>query len=245
VLEAASALGIDMTRLHYGAERQAAPCGEILVNIDDIGNKSRHMKRVFDQKKTDGKEIIFISKSKEKRSTDKVASNNPKESSSKNPARDSSSNKNGSVAPTEKEASPQRKKSNHQIDLLIKSSLENDLTKAYDPYIYDIYPDFDSAFLPSQMRLLALVSCNNMKQSMKQFVLANMNVLKKFRLTGTNTTMTMLKEVFRNDPEVVYGPSCKSGPLGGDAQLSAMAASGELGGCIFFVDPMDSHPHSK
>lgn len=105
-------------------------------------------------------------------------------------------------------------------------------------------PPFASMFRPDDMRLLALVSHNNMKQSMKQFVIANMQVLKKFRLTGTNTTMKMLKEVFGNDPEVVYGPSCKSGPLGGDAQLVAMAVTGQLGGCIFFIDPMDAHPHS-
>ena len=60
VLEAASALGIDMTRLHYGAERQSTPSGEILVNIDNIGNKSRQMKKVFDQKKTDGKEVVYF-----------------------------------------------------------------------------------------------------------------------------------------------------------------------------------------
>lgn len=105
-------------------------------------------------------------------------------------------------------------------------------------------PEFDSVFRPQDMRMLALVSHNNMKHSMKQFVITNKNVLKKFRLTGTNTTMTMLKEVFGDDPEVVYGPACKSGPLGGDAQLVAMAVTGELGGCIFFIDPMDAHPHS-
>ena len=65
MLEVASAL-VDMTRLHHGAERQAAPCGEILVDIDGIGNKSGQMKKVFDQKKSDGKEIVLISKSKEK-----------------------------------------------------------------------------------------------------------------------------------------------------------------------------------
>ena len=53
-----------------------------------------------------------------------------------------------------------------------------------------------------------------------------------------------LREVFGKDPDVSYGPSCKSGPLGGDAQLVAMAVTGQLGGCIFFIDPMDSHPHS-
>eukprot|EP00552_Chaetoceros_brevis_P004605 CAMPEP_0197735654 /NCGR_PEP_ID=MMETSP1435-20131217/944_1 /TAXON_ID=426625 /ORGANISM="Chaetoceros brevis, Strain CCMP164" /LENGTH=413 /DNA_ID=CAMNT_0043323481 /DNA_START=15 /DNA_END=1256 /DNA_ORIENTATION=- len=105
-------------------------------------------------------------------------------------------------------------------------------------------PEFGSMFAPDEMRLLGLVSHNNMKHAMKQFVIANKNVLKKFRLTGTNTTMSMLKEVFGEDPEVVYGPKCKSGPLGGDAQLVAMAVTGQLGGCIFFIDPMDSHPHS-
>jgi len=49
---------------------------------------------------------------------------------------------------------------------------------------------------------------------MKLFVLANKNALKKFRqTTGTNSTMTMLKEVFGDDPV------SKSGPLGGDAEL--------------------------
>ncbi len=108
----------------------------------------------------------------------------------------------------------------------------------------DMDPPFKSMFDPTDMRLLALVSHNNMKHAMKQFVIANKNVLKKFRLTGTNTTMSMLREVFGDDPEVVYGPSCKSGPLGGDAQLVAMAVTSQLGGCIFFIDPMDAHPHS-
>ena len=108
----------------------------------------------------------------------------------------------------------------------------------------DMDPEFDSMLGPNDMRMMALVSHNNMKHSMKQFVLANKNVLKKFRLTGTNTTMSMLKEVFGPDPDVIYGPACKSGPLGGDAQLVAMAVTGQLGGCIFFIDPMDAHPHS-
>jgi len=127
--------------------------------------------------------------------------------------------------------------------LITRASIFSSIDMKTDEDI-DMDPEFDSMFSPNDMRLLALVSHNNMKNAMKQFVLANMNALKKFRLTGTNTTMKMLREVFKNDPEVVYGPSCKSGPLGGDAQLVAMVVTGQLGGCIFFIDPMDSHPHS-
>jgi len=110
-----------------------------------------------------------------------------------------------------------------------------------DPVELD--PEFESIFLPEEMRCLALVAHNHMKPAMKDFVLANKNVLKKFMLTGTNSTMTMLKQVFGGDPAVVYGPTCTSGPLGGDAELVALMVTENLGGCIFFTDPMSSHPH--
>jgi len=103
---------------------------------------------------------------------------------------------------------------------------------------------FESAYAPSQMRCLALVAHNHMKPAMKQFVLANKNLLKHFRLTGTNTTMTMLREVFGNDPSVEFGPTCTSGPLGGDAELVAIMCTENLGGCVFFQDPMSAHPHT-
>ena len=94
--------------------------------------------------------------------------------------------------------------------------------------------DFPAAFAPNDMRCLALVSHNGMKATMKDFVSHYKNVLKKFRLTGTESTMKMLAEVFEGDPDVVFGPSCKSGPLGGDAELVAMMTSGNLGGILFF-----------
>jgi len=103
--------------------------------------------------------------------------------------------------------------------------------------------DFQAAFEPNDMRCLALVSHNEMKSTMKDFVIHYKNVLKKFRLTGTQSTMKMLAEVFADEPEIVFGPSCNSGPLGGDAELVALMAGGKLGGILFFQDPMTSHPH--
>lgn len=34
-----------------------------------------------------------------------------------------------------------------------------------------------------------------------------------------------------------------SGPMGGDAQIAAMAAEKQLAAVIFFRDPLDKHPH--
>lgn len=113
-----------------------------------------------------------------------------------------------------------------------------------DEEVDDLDPVFESVYTPSQMRCLALVAHNHMKPAMKQFVLANKNLLKKFKLTGTNTTMTMLREVFGDDPSVEYGPTCTSGPLGGDAELVAVMCTENLGGCVFFQDPMSAHPHT-
>ena len=57
--------------------------------------------------------------------------------------------------------------------------------------------------------------------------------------------LASLKEVFKDETNVVYGPVCQSGPLGGDAELVALMCSGRLGGLIFFQDPMDAHPHTS
>jgi len=118
-------------------------------------------------------------------------------------------------------------------------------TNSKNPEYVHVDEDFKSAFAPSDMRCLALVSHNGMKKTMRTFVVSNKNILKKFRLTGTNSTMTMLKEVFKDEPSgtVVFGPSCASGPLGGDAELVAHLVGGKIGGIIFFQDPMDTHPH--
>jgi len=102
---------------------------------------------------------------------------------------------------------------------------------------------FEAAFGPDQMRCLALVAHNHMKPAMKEFVKSHKEILRKFRLTGTNTTMTMLKDAFGDDPTVQYGPAFQSGPLGGDAELCALMCLEDLGGCIFFQDPLSAHPH--
>jgi len=115
----------------------------------------------------------------------------------------------------------------------------NERLREADPY----NDPFTSKYKPDEMRCLGLIAHNHMKPAMKDFVLSHKEVLKKFRLTGTNTTMTMLKSVFGDDPSVRFGPTCQSGPLGGDAELCALMCLEDLGGMIFFQDPLSAHPH--
>ena len=56
----------------------------------------------------------------------------------------------------------------------------------------------------------------------QEFVKTHRDVLSHFRLTGTASTMKMLRSVM--PPNVVFGPTCASGPLGGDAQVHSMRA---------------------
>jgi methylglyoxal synthase len=102
----------------------------------------------------------------------------------------------------------------------------------------------NSKFKPGEMRQLALVAHNHMKPAMKEFIETYSEVLKKFRITGTNTTMRMCKSLWgEDDPEIEYGMACTSGPLGGDAQVAALMCLEDLGGLIFFIDPLSAHPH--
>jgi len=107
----------------------------------------------------------------------------------------------------------------------------------------DLDPSFESCYTPEQMRCVALVAHTHMKEPMRKFVMANKNLLRKFKLTGSSATMAMLHEVFGEDPNLVYGPVCTSGPLGGAAELVSIMCTENLGACIFFQDPMSAHPH--
>lgn len=118
------------------------------------------------------------------------------------------------------------------------------LIEAVSSKTNEVVMPFHSKIAPSDMRQLALIAHNNMKPAMKEFINTYSEVLKKFRITGTQTTMAMCKSMWGNDPSVEYGLTCTSGPLGGDAQIAALIISMEdLGGIIFFVDPLSAHPH--
>jgi len=84
---------------------------------------------------------------------------------------------------------------------------------------------------------IALIAHDGKKPEMVSFVNSFKKVLKTANLFATGTTGTFIqKEGF--DVRLLL-----SGPRGGDAQIAAMAALGELDAIVFFRDPLHKHPH--
>ena len=57
-------------------------------------------------------------------------------------------------------------------------------------------------------------------------------------MIATNTTGTIIKEKYGIEVETMM-----SGPLGGDQQIGAKVATGEIDYVIFLRDPLTSQPH--
>jgi methylglyoxal synthase len=87
-------------------------------------------------------------------------------------------------------------------------------------------------------RVLALIAHDGKKTDMLAFATFNREKLANYRLVATNTTGRLLQEKVGLRVE-----TCLSGPLGGDVQIAARIASGEVDAVFFLVDPLDKHPH--
>lgn len=72
---------------------------------------------------------------------------------------------------------------------------------------------------------------------MVAFLLKNKEKLKNVELVATGTTGGHVANAGLKVKKLL------SGPIGGDAQIAAMAATEELDMVIFFRDPLGKHPH--
>jgi methylglyoxal synthase len=98
------------------------------------------------------------------------------------------------------------------------------------------------------VKRIALVAHDNRKQHMVEWVEYNWNTLMGHNLICTGTTGRLVEDVIRQKAGTTYPTEfriqkLKSGPLGGDQQLGAMIADGDIDAIIFFWDPMSPHPH--
>ena len=85
---------------------------------------------------------------------------------------------------------------------------------------------------------IALVAHDNKKQDLLEWAKWNKTLLCEHELYATGTTGTLLEEVLRTPVH-----KFQSGPLGGDQQIGAKIAEGEIDFMIFFWDPLTEQPH--
>jgi len=95
---------------------------------------------------------------------------------------------------------------------------------------------------------IVLVAHDNLKRDLVEWVNWNWKLLLNHQLICTGTTGGLVEEALaeRTDQDHLLRNNIirlKSGPFGGDQQLGAMIADGNIDVLIFFWDPMQPHPH--
>ena len=85
---------------------------------------------------------------------------------------------------------------------------------------------------------IALIAHDKKKSEIIELAKKYREVLAEYELYATGTTGTMIMGETRLSIHRM-----KSGPLGGDQQIGAMLANGELGLIIFLRDPLTAQPH--
>ena len=85
---------------------------------------------------------------------------------------------------------------------------------------------------------IALIAHDKKKNEITELAIKYQDVLKNYELYATGTTGTMIMGETKLDINRL-----KSGPLGGDQQIGAMLANGELDLIIFLRDPLTAQPH--
>jgi methylglyoxal synthase len=91
---------------------------------------------------------------------------------------------------------------------------------------------------PPKARRIALVAHDHKKQDLREWADHNRELLSRHVLVATGTTGRLLAS------ELGLQVTCvQSGPLGGDQQIGALIASGDLDLLVFFTDPLHPQPH--
>jgi methylglyoxal synthase len=90
----------------------------------------------------------------------------------------------------------------------------------------------------SSRKRIGLVAHDNKKPDLIAWARFNQRLLTAHDLVATGTTGTLLEE------ELGVGiVKLQSGPLGGDQQLGALIAEGDIDFLVFFWDPLEPQPH--
>lgn len=88
-------------------------------------------------------------------------------------------------------------------------------------------------------KCLALIAHDQKKDDLAAFAKANEAVLAGWKIVATGTTGGRVLDACPG----LDVTRLKSGPLGGDQQIGALIATGDIDCLIFFVDPLTPMPH--
>lgn len=89
-----------------------------------------------------------------------------------------------------------------------------------------------------EQKKIALVAHDNKKIDLLEWAKYNKELLAQHELYATGTTGTLLERTLEIEVHKL-----QSGPLGGDQQIGAKIAEGDIDFIIFFWDPLEPQPH--
>ncbi|CAF3422764.1 unnamed protein product [Rotaria sp. Silwood2] len=96
-----------------------------------------------------------------------------------------------------------------------------------------------TAVVMSECKRINLVPYNNKKAELIEYPKQHGDILAQHKLYGTDTTLSLVEKELN-----ITVTNFENGSLDQDQQLGAKITKYELDVFIFFIDPLDSHPHT-